>query len=275
MPMLPTNEIETQLQGLFDGVKLTEGQRQQINDRLGKQLPLLQRATGTPELVPVGSYARGTIVPPGHDVDLLFVWPEAPVEARVALEKLRDLLKAVGYTDLRIQSHSVGIRYAQGPTLDVVPARKEGSDYKIVELKDSNNLTRGGRWIRATPHADAERVKAADRAFDGRASSLIAVLKQQNAAKPPRLKSFHLETLVLKGIEEKAIVVGTPSSMLHAALQYLAETIETDQDPRFADALSTHTRADLSGRYQNDANTFAQALRTGDLALACKVFPAR
>jgi hypothetical protein len=269
------SKIETSFIALTSKIKLTDGQRQQVQDRMSKLTSLLQQNFATPKPVPIGSYSRGTLVPPGNDADVLFVWPDAPKNPRSALTELQALL-APHYNGvtLRVQSHSVGIRYVEGIALDVVPARTSTNDaYEIPDLDDPNDAKSTTRWLHTEPKKHVERVTASNGVLGGIAATLIAALKQANATQALKLKSFHLESMVLSGVDAHQVHSRTLAAAAHEALGWLAKKLCGDTDAKYWPYLEGESRKNIANRYANWANSFAEALRTDDVNLTKKVFP--
>jgi len=261
--------IDDSFQRFHGSLTLTEGMKQQISERLQAMQGFLQGTWRTPEVLPIGSYARGTIVPPVKDADVLFVHA-AGAPGRDAAQVLREVNAALAqrYGATRVQRHSVQVRF-EDFAIDVVPACGGDGRYYIPELKEHGDPSRGGAWIETTPRAQDERVRRANGTHGGFATRLIATLKHMNQGHGTRLKSFHLETMVLDRLEHAQGSGQTFAEVLPGWLDARAGHMAASGEAY----LTVQTRAEIGQRYRNDAATMREALTRDDVALARKVVP--
>src|SRR5205814_7932574 len=83
-------------------LNLAPGQQQQITERRDRLIEHLQRTWGPAKIVPIGSYARGTSIPPVKDIDLMIVLAGISAEQRApdsVLGEIESKLK-VHYRDI-------------------------------------------------------------------------------------------------------------------------------------------------------------------------------
>lgn len=151
-----------------------------------------------------GSYARGTMIGPNrqNDFDLLLVveptahgnWRTQESGPRNALERLRDVIAhepRFADCEVRVDRNAVRVSTTDG-SVDLVPAfRHPLGGYEIPD-------TSGGQsWIRTDPRMFKRYFDAADKTHSGKVVRVARLAKQWNEAEGHRLKSFHLENMVL------------------------------------------------------------------------------
>lgn len=262
--------IDQAFQRFFESTRLTEGMRQQVSERLAALQGVLRARWKTPEVLPIGSYARGTIVPPVKDADVLFVLrQQRQGEGAVAvLQEVREALAAAYGKDVRVQRHSVRVAF-QDFAIDVVPAFGAAGGYTIPELVEPGDLSHDGKWIATDPRAHEERLRKANERWNGGATRLIVTLKSMNERHTTRLKSFHLEGLVLDRLEKATMGTGTFAAELPGWLDGIAEDVARSGEAYLTEV----TRREIAARQRNDAGTMREALRLDDVALARKVVP--
>lgn len=265
-------QIDRAFQRFFETTTLSETMRQQVSQRLSTLQGQLQRNWSTPAVHPIGSYARGTLVPPVRDADVLFVYGSAhdgSAAAAVLSDVWAALTRHYDRQKVRTQRHSVRVQF-QDFALDVVPAFGHGEGaFWIPELVEPGDLYRGGEWITTSPLAHEERLRRANERSSGGVRDLIVALKSMNQQHGTRLKSFHLEALVLAEVERATPSGVTFAERLPARLDALAEGVWTSSEAY----LTTQTRAEIAQRYRNDAATLREALRRDDASIARKAVP--
>lgn len=152
-----------------------------------------------------GSYVRNTIIRPPKDVDFFIVLDETkygnigPKDILSTLEKaIKDVLK-----DKRIvvQSHSVTIEYDNEFGIDVIPAFENGSDrYKIPEVINDKEA-----WLLSNPKIHKEKLTKANESNNGQLVPIVKLLKSWKEDNCAYLKSFHLELLAARILDNAGI----------------------------------------------------------------------
>ncbi|WP_437485792.1 hypothetical protein WME75_01850 [Sorangium sp. So ce1014] len=178
----------------------SQGQIQQVSERTARFIELIQRNWKPMKIVPIGSHARGTSIPPLHDVDRMVVLNRTGPEEPAIDDLLRDLCAGLArdYPDVatRVQRRSVGLCFVDFG-LDVVPVleRRQGG-FRIPDVLAK-------RWIYTDPIKHEELVREKNRMTDGVAANLVKALKVWNVNKSIGLKSFHLEVMALRSLGQK------------------------------------------------------------------------
>ena len=257
--------LESKFVEFRDRLTIKPGQREQVSKRLKSLCDQLQGDWRLGQPSKIGSFARGTALPPLGDADLLlelhpgFYRPGG--EPYVVLTELRERLEQGTRQTCRIQSHSVGVTY-QDFRIDVVPARREGQAYLIPEI---DRVTQRGRWIRTNPGEHVAFAGRRDQASGALALHLVRMLKTWRRDRQLPIQSFHLEMMILDGI------VGKPVSHAAGAGQAfltVAERLERGcPDPGLPGAIIGHDYLSTTQRAQY-AESCRKATRTLEQARA-------
>lgn len=137
-----------------------------------------------------GSWHHGTAISNSSDVDYFVTMSGLkPANSWDALEKLRvSLVRGLPRASVRIDRPAVRITYFDGtPAVEITPAYYKGTD--DYDIPDPS----GTGWIRSNPAVHLGYVNKAQKATDGRAKSLIRLVKTWKAWNSVPLSSFYLE----------------------------------------------------------------------------------
>lgn len=190
-----------------DNLKVRDGLREQVNNRQTRLRTELMARDEVTDVFLTGSWARGTRIEPLNDLDLFMVLKKAPGTSPQTLEWTRDRLRALYKdTEIRIQARSVGIRF-QDFSFDVVPATPhinfpEGG-YVIPDGK--------GEWMRSNPKKHREFAGKRDQELGSMGIPLVKMFKCWKREHQLKIKSFHLEVMVLN------LTSGKPTSYVEGA----------------------------------------------------------
>ncbi len=255
------------------------GVQQQIAERITALTTFMQRRYGVGESFPIGSYARGTLVPPAKDVDVLFVLksmrpPLQPADT-VLRELQNSLAREYSLQTVRVQKHSIGIQFVDF-AIDVVPAFGAYGVYEIPELDDANNLSLPSRWVESRPREHTARVVKLNESTSGVASALVATLKHAYRRDGFPVKSFHLESMALDAIEAQSPTANFAGS-LEVLLRKLRERVPGQcadvTGKRLDNYLGNVAREGVANRFGSDARALAAAISADSIDLARKVVP--
>ncbi|CAM3466885.1 nucleotidyltransferase domain-containing protein [Isoptericola cucumis] len=137
-----------------------------------------------------GSWHHGTAITGSSDVDYFVTMPGSrPEYSSTALEKLRDsLLRGLSNCVVRIDRPAVRLVYFDGgPDVEITPAYyRDTDDYDIPDPD-------GIGWIQSNPAVHLDYVNEAQQKTNGRAKSLIRLVKTWKARNSVPLSSFYLE----------------------------------------------------------------------------------
>jgi hypothetical protein len=177
-------------------------------------MPLLRNWAG-PNLIgvyPSGSFAKGTAVRSGTDIDLFVSLAEPEHRPLRALhEGLFDMLVAAGYKPRR-QNVSLNI-CLKGSSVDLVPAHRQNAETDDHSLYVSKHDT----WIKTNVTKHIEYVRAAKRQNETR---IVKLWRNQHSLDFP---SFYLEMAVIRVLAARA----TPylSANVYAVFEYLRDAL--------------------------------------------------
>lgn len=143
----------------------------------------------------MGSAAKGTIVRPIDDIDVLAVfsnvnnaWSKYRSDSQAFLYRVRRAYDGLSTAQVGARGQAVRIFFKSGGHVDVAPVFSHGDD--VYGLPSGN-----GGWINTAPTvANAWFAKKhADLGYN--LAPLVRLLKKWNSAHSRRLLSFHLETI--------------------------------------------------------------------------------
>lgn len=222
-----------------------------------------------------GSYARNTKIRPLSDIDLFAIFDRvskfAPPGQGVSVQQALAMVKSVLGKALRrypsatlpkIQNRSVGFEVnfpgkIRRIGFDIVPAFEwVGRGYLIPDLLSS-------RWISSDPNQYASWLTRLNSAHNGNLIPLIKMLKKWNQNNGEKLKSYHLELLVVNSFSKPI------SNYQTAALHFFGEgdrLVKSEiYDPivrtnRVDDYLTVLDRLEVCARLQASAKIAGQAL---------------
>ena len=176
------------------------------------------RIHGVKELINSGSYIKGTSIRPFKDLDLFVGFSAQEYEAeesRVITRLHYHLRQSFPSSDVRLQTHSVGVIFSDGFRVDVVPGfalRSREGFYRVRNRDD-------GRWV--TTSVAIHRAffqKRQDR--DPRFRDMVRLVKHWKNHRRRKYGSFMIELLVAKAFGN-----GIPQGRdvaLHAFFEWVA-----------------------------------------------------
>lgn len=187
-----------------------------------------------------GSYAKGTRIKGGTDIDLLIsLGPRTPLDVDKLFERLFDSLRTRGLKPVR-QNVSIGLLH-RGLKVDLIPTRQEwggSGDHRIFE-------TEHNRVIRTNFDTHLKTVKGSDVIEE------IRLLKIWRNLRNLRLPSFCLELVVIDALRNRAH--HQPAANTEIVLQYLKDTLPNApiRDPanfenRVSDDLLKHEKVAIA-----------------------------
>ncbi|MBM7502941.1 hypothetical protein ACFPER_05645 [Agromyces aurantiacus] len=143
----------------------------------------------------MGSAAKGTMIRPIDDVDVLAVfsneknaWMKYARDSKTFLYRVRDAYDGISIQQVGARGQAVRVFFQSGGHVDVAPVFHEGSDVYWLPSGD-------GSWIRTAPTVAKVWYSAKNQALGYHLSPIVRLLKAWNRAHSKRLRSFHLETL--------------------------------------------------------------------------------
>ena len=186
-----------------DKIALTPDQQQQVTKRADQAARYLAQYFGAGNITPVigtqlmGSAARGTIIRPLDDIDILAEFRNKGGVFEQYRGKSQDFLYHIRATlDAKTQIQTVGARgqvvrlfYTGGPHVDIAPVFEwQGGGYALPAGDET--------WLTTDPVAQAVWINRRQEELSNLLKKRVRMLKRWNRVHGGRLQSFHLEVMV-------------------------------------------------------------------------------
>ena len=148
----------------------------------------------------VGSAARGTLIRPVDDIDVLAVfdhgggvWENYRYDSRKFLYRVREVLNKIARVEIvGARGQAVRFFYTAAPNVDIAPVfARSGGGYLIPDG--------AGGWLSTDPVSHTAYVASRDAELGYQLKPLVRMLKRWNVLHGKRLSSFHLEALAAAG----------------------------------------------------------------------------
>lgn len=173
---------------------------------------------------PSGSFAKGTAVRGGTDIDLFVSLSSATPETLSQIyESLLSALAAAGYQPRR-QNVSIGVRVGSY-SVDIVPGKRQsqyGDDHSLYS-------NRSGNWLQTNVTRHIAEVRASSRADE------IRLLKIWRNRKRLDFPSFYLELAVIRALS--GCRAGNLAANIVTALEFIRDNVPS---ARFVDPANTN-----------------------------------
>jgi len=194
-----------------------------------------------------GSYAKGTAVKGGTDVDLFIsISPTLNWTLADIYKNLHEYVRKNGYPSARAQNVSIGLNIG-GMNVDLVPAKKQdaqGEDHSLYRRK-------AGTWTKTNVQKHIQTISQSGRLSE------IRLMKLWRNQKGLDFPSFYLELTVIEALRGAPLVSasGDLTGNVVKVLQYLQSSLKT---ARVIDPANTNNiiSDDLT---QNEKAIIAQA----------------
>ena len=143
----------------------------------------------------MGSAAKGTIIRPIDDVDVLAVfdnskdaWSTYKWDSKSFIYRIRDAYDGVSIQQVGTRGQAVRVFYKDGGHVDVAPVFSQGGD--VYHLPDGT-----GGWLLTAPTTANKWFADKHKALSFHLGPMVRLLKAWNRAHSKRIRSFHLETV--------------------------------------------------------------------------------
>lgn len=143
----------------------------------------------------IGSAAKGTIVRPLDDIDVLAVfsdengaWSKYRWNSQDFLYRVRKAYGGLEIAQVGARGQAVRVFFQTGGHVDVAPVFMKNDSQYYLPAGD-------GSWITTAPFVANAWFHEKNKELDYNLAGLVRLLKKWNAAHSKRLKSFHLETM--------------------------------------------------------------------------------
>lgn len=143
----------------------------------------------------MGSAAKGTIIRPFDDIDVLAVfsnagnaWDKYRRDSKSFIYRIRDAYAGVSIQQVGTRGQAIRVFYKTGGHVDVAPVFHAGND--VYKLPNGT-----GGWIDTAPTVANEWFLTRNRELNYHLAPLVRLGKAWNRAHSKRMRSFHLETV--------------------------------------------------------------------------------
>lgn len=146
----------------------------------------------------MGSAAKGTIVRPIDDVDVLAIfdnvnnaWGKYRYDSKAFIYRIRSAYDGLETAEVGARGQAVRVFFQTGGHVDVAPVFSYGRD--VYGLPDGS-----GGWIHTAPTVATSWFTTRNAGLGYNLAPVVRLLKKWNGAHSKRLRSFHLETMTGK-----------------------------------------------------------------------------
>lgn len=151
-----------------------------------------------------GSWHHGTAINGHSDVDYFVTMPGfRPASSSAVLDNLRaSLARGLPNCSVRIDRPAVRVTYFDGgPAVEITPAYYQATD--DYDIPDPN----GPDWIRSNPAVHLDYVNDAQKKTNGKAKSLVRLVKTWKVRNSVPLSSFYLEMRAAQYAHANTIII--------------------------------------------------------------------
>jgi len=155
-----------------------------------------------------GSYARHTQIRPVNDVDIMVIfdqeeyWDRFKSNTNEFLSFVENLLQETyPNSEIRIQSHSIGIKFKEIPDVDIVPSFLIDFDKEIYLIPNYDNNI----YVNTSPPTHQALISKHNKHLDQKFIPLIKLIKKWRDNNDVKFKSFHLEVFIMENVNKPFI----------------------------------------------------------------------
>lgn len=178
----------------YQKTSIIEGRKSSVVENLTTTFPSTSDMPFA-NAVLMGSAAKGTIVRPMDDIDVLATfsnsngaWNRYRWNSKPFIYRIRRAYDGVETAQVGTRGQAVRVFFQTGGYVDVAPVFSYGNE--VYALPDGQ-----GGWINTAPTTASVWFAQRNAALGYNLAPLVRLLKKWNAAHSKRLRSFHLETV--------------------------------------------------------------------------------
>jgi len=221
----------------YQKTSIVEGRRERVIENLTSAFPStsdLPFSVGTL----MGSAAKGTIIRPMDDIDILAVfsnenqaWQNTyQYDSQAFLYRVRRAYDSLEAAQVGARGQAVRIFFQTGGHVDVAPVFKRSDD-------DYHLPSGSGGWIITSPFVANDWFKAKNAELGYNLAPLVRLLKKWNESHSKRLKSFHLETIAANTFSS---LNGNRQNGLQSFFQWAGQHLDVSDPGQQAGLLSSY-----------------------------------
>jgi SMODS domain-containing protein len=179
----------------YQKTSIVEGRRDRVIENLTAAFPSSSDLPFSAGML-MGSAAKGTIIRPIDDIDVLAVFSNEKKawqntyqnDSQAFLYRVRRAYDGLETAQVGARGQAVRIFFQSGGHVDVAPVfKRSNGDYHLP--------AGNGGWIITSPFVANDWFKAKNAELGYNVAPLVRLLKKWNESHSKRLKSFHLETM--------------------------------------------------------------------------------
>ncbi len=198
MPLTTTQAFAKFLEDItvteYQKASIIQGRKNRVVENLSAAFPTTSDLPFLQAIL-MGSAAKGTIVRPIDDVDVLVVfsnvnnaWTKYQYDSKSFLYRIRKSYDGLSIAQVGARGQAVRIFFVRGGHVDVTPVFSHGNDVYGLPKGD-------GGWINTAPTVANAWFAKRNSELGYNAAPLARLAKKWNAAHSKRMQSFHLETI--------------------------------------------------------------------------------
>lgn len=198
MALTPAQAFTQFLDGLtateYQKTSIIEARKETVDERLFEKFPSTSDMPYGKGIL-MGSAAKGTIIRPFDDIDVLAVfsnaanaWDKYRWDSKRFIYRIREAYAGVSIQQVGSRGQAIRVFYETGGHVDVAPVFDAGNG--IYKLPNGT-----GGWIDTAPTFANEWFSTRNRELSYHLAPLVGLGKAWNRAHSKRMRSFHLETV--------------------------------------------------------------------------------
>lgn len=178
----------------YQRTSIIQARKKTVDDRLSEKFPSTADMPYS-EGVLMGSAAKGTIIRPFDDIDVLAVfsnvsnaWAKYQWDSKAFIYRIRDAYSGLSIQQVGTRGQAVRVFYKTGGHVDVAPVFAAGNG--VYKLPNGS-----GGWIDTAPGIAGQWFAGRNQELGYNLGPVVRLAKSWNRAHSKRMRSFHLETV--------------------------------------------------------------------------------
>jgi hypothetical protein len=180
----------------YQKTSIVEGRQKTVNENLTTAFPSTSDMPFYKGRL-MGSAAKGTIVRPPDDIDVLAIfsneknaWNKYYNDSQAFLYRIKRAYDGLATSQVGARGQAIRLFFQTGGHVDIAPVFVQSIAEDVYWLPSGD-----GSWIKTAPFVANKWFADKNAELDYNLALLVRLLKKWNAAHSKRLRSFHLETI--------------------------------------------------------------------------------
>jgi hypothetical protein len=178
----------------YQKTSIIQARKKTVDDRLLEKFPTTSDMPYRNGIL-MGSAAKGTIIRPFDDIDVLAVfsnernaWNKYRWDSKSFIYRIRRAYTGVSVQQVGTRGQAVRVFYKSGGYVDVAPVFDTGDD--VYKLPNGT-----GGWINTAPAVANQWFSMRNQELNYHLAPVVRLIKAWNRAHSKHMRSFHLETV--------------------------------------------------------------------------------